>query len=687
MVKTVIIRKRTIFIYGLLVLVLAIGVVVLETFINKSNNDEYITYAQAAKMIAYANVDDTQAFETGEVWYKPYIEYVNINGYIQCEEPDDYIMMKDVYILSKKLNAGDTTFESVGIQSLSQLKNNNRVVTKQEFIDYYILLLPYCSNGQDVEKVELGIAGTPAELNVSEWEMYTTKGKYIFDGIIATPYIDRQVLAIVRDNRLLCIERKISDEVDYSNVWLKYDNNGMLYVNFYGVEKKLKIGRVNDDIDNTLADIHLSKGKVKNISVKKDIIKGKVLSVTNEYVEIDGYGKVPLDEQFIIYDNVSDVKTHNYDEIIVGYSLQRFIVANGKVCGAIIGEELKHDNIRVMLKTTGYKDLFHNSVSLSSDSIIHITCADVQWDIAAGESFDIDSNDERLATGRIVLSTDDGSITINSIKRSQGNPSYKGNIELALYDEGIAVINEIDIEDYLKKVVPSEMPVSFGVNALKCQAVCARSYAYTQLTNNYYSEYGAHIDDSVSFQVYNNTYDSVYSQDNLSDENGEIKSLDGEGLDSSAENSGDDVNGENEKNDGTNQEETKEPGAAILTNGTSVSSYMVQARLNREQTRSKNKETLLEVINNKDLEENQKKKAVTSMTELTKTTDMENTVETLLKAKGFEDVLVTITDKQVDVIVNDAEMDETKKAQIENVVKRKTGIAAKNITITPTNNQ
>ena len=84
MVKTVIIRKRTIFIYGLLVLVLAIGVVVLETFINKSNNDEYITYAQAAKMIAYANVDDTQAFETGEVWYKPYIEYVNINGYMQC---------------------------------------------------------------------------------------------------------------------------------------------------------------------------------------------------------------------------------------------------------------------------------------------------------------------------------------------------------------------------------------------------------------------------------------------------------------------------------------------------------------------------------------------------------------------------------------------------------------------------
>lgn len=183
-----------------------------------------------------------------------------------------------------------------------------------------------------------------------------------------------------------------------------------------------------------------------------------------------------------------------------------------------------------------------------------------------------------------------------------------------------------------------------------------------------------------------NTYDSIYSDDNLADENGEIKSQDEDHSDNvSADNGKNNSVGENAE--GESQEETKEPGAAVLTNGTSVSSYMVQARLNREQTRSKNKETLLEVINNKELGESQKKKAVKSMTELTKTTELENTVETLLKAKGFEDVLVTITDKQADVIVNDAEMNETKQAQIENVVKRKTGIEAKNITITPTNNK
>lgn len=164
----------------------------------------------------------------------------------------------------------------------------------------------------------------------------------------------------------------------------------------------------------------------------------------------------------------------------------------------------------------------------------------------------------------------------------------------------------------------------------------------------------------------NSTYESVYKDDNL---------ITGK----------DDVESQDEKE--TNEGETSEPGAAILTNGTSVSNYMVQARLSREQTRSKNKETLLEVINNKDLSESEKKKAVSSMTELTKTNDMENTIETLLKAKGFEDVLVTITDQQVDVIINDREIDETKKTQIEDVVKRKTGLEAKNITITPTNNK
>lgn len=165
-------------------------------------------------------------------------------------------------------------------------------------------------------------------------------------------------------------------------------------------------------------------------------------------------------------------------------------------------------------------------------------------------------------------------------------------------------------------------------------------------------------------EVNNDTYDSVYSNDTLLTGKEDIESLDGE---------------ENE----SLEETTAEPGAAVLTNGTTVTSFMVQARLDREQTRSKNKETLMEVINNDSVKENEKKKAVKSMVEITDICEMENSIETLLKAKGFTDIVVTLTDKQADVIVSSNEVEDSKRAQIEDVIKRKTGLGADNITITP----
>ncbi|MBS5619403.1 SpoIIIAH-like family protein [Eubacterium sp.] len=174
-----------------------------------------------------------------------------------------------------------------------------------------------------------------------------------------------------------------------------------------------------------------------------------------------------------------------------------------------------------------------------------------------------------------------------------------------------------------------------------------------------YLNYSANLDKkNESKKVTNDTYESIYSKDNLLTNNEDIESMDKE-------------------------ETTEEPGAAVLTNGSTLSSYMVQAKLNREQTRSKNKETLLEVINNNDIGDKEKKKAVKSMVKITENSEMENNIETLLKAKGFNDIIVTINDNQADVILSDTEVSEEKRAQIEDVIKRKTNISVNNITITP----
>ena len=126
------------------------------------------------------------------------------------------------------------------------------------------------------------------------------------------------------------------------------------------------------------------------------------------------------------------------------------------------------------------------------------------------------------------------------------------------------------------------------------------------------------------------------------------------------------------------------PGEAVLTNG-SVSSVVSQAKVSRAQVRSMNKETLQNIIDNKNLSAEEKEKAVNQMVQMTETAEKESAAESLLAAKGFHNSVVSITDDQADVIVGASELSDANRAQIEDIVTRKTGVAAQNIVINPVN--
>lgn len=122
------------------------------------------------------------------------------------------------------------------------------------------------------------------------------------------------------------------------------------------------------------------------------------------------------------------------------------------------------------------------------------------------------------------------------------------------------------------------------------------------------------------------------------------------------------------------------PGEAVFTSTSGVNS-LSQAKLSKEQTRSKNKETLLEIINNANITESQKQEAVNDMIAITDIAEKETAAEILLEAKGFSDVVVSISDTGVDVVVNSAELSEAQRAQIEDIIIRKTGVAPETIII------
>ena len=133
-------------------------------------------------------------------------------------------------------------------------------------------------------------------------------------------------------------------------------------------------------------------------------------------------------------------------------------------------------------------------------------------------------------------------------------------------------------------------------------------------------------------------------------------------------------------------EEELNPGESVLTgNIINVTDYAAAMKLNREQLRSENREALMEIINNEQLSDDAKQDAINKMVELTEIAEMEANAEMLLEAKGFTNVVVSINENSCDVVLDMGEITDAKRAQVEDIVKRKTGVAADKIVITPLN--
>ncbi|MCM1175077.1 MAG: SpoIIIAH-like family protein [Blautia sp.] len=166
----------------------------------------------------------------------------------------------------------------------------------------------------------------------------------------------------------------------------------------------------------------------------------------------------------------------------------------------------------------------------------------------------------------------------------------------------------------------------------------------------------------------------------LSEEDIEQASADIYSLDSDVEVTGTDIMDEGM----AEAVEDEVPGEAVFTASSGIST-LSGAKLQKEQTRAQNKETLLEIINNSNISETQKQEAVSSMISMTDIAEKETAAEILLEAKGFSDAIVSIDGDSVDVVVNTTELTEAQRAQIEDIVIRKTGVSADAIVISTVN--
>ena len=292
------------------------------------------------------------------------------------------------------------------------------------------------------------------------------------------------------------------------NVWLLSSTEESITFFYEGKQTTLPTkGKVQDRLPACIGDLTVQGGEILSLVLKPDKITAKVLRADEKEMELEGYGVLPLTEDFKVYRLYDGVAEEPSGKILVGSEDTEFILEGGKLCASLLRKKPELKKIRVLIGTSGYQGYYHDAIEITADCGFTVTSGEKKEVCEPGERYLLTREFFQTDSGRrvIVLDKADGKLTVCNLKRSSGTPSYRGTLEVECRGEGLLLVNEVTMEEYLYAVLPSEMPSSFGKEALKAQAICARSYAYTELMANRYAAYGAHVDDSVASQVYNNT--------------------------------------------------------------------------------------------------------------------------------------------------------------------------------------
>lgn len=253
----------------------------------------------------------------------------------------------------------------------------------------------------------------------------------------------------------------------------------------------------------------------------------KILRISSSMVEFEHHGFLAINPEVECYQYWDDeIISIPLEAVKVGFERVEPTIAAGEVIRFDVYDPMFIRTIRVAISTDQFSSIEHRELRLSSPTRLFVeekgtgrgfqvpAGREVVIAVREGRFQAVDHQGNLWGFGtRIYVETDPGGlIQINSFQRGVGTrffPRYRGRFELTVAgEECFLAINEVSLEDYLVQVVPSEMPVTWPMEALKAQAVAARTYAVAQAVYSRQGHLGFHVADSTSSQVYNNEVES-----------------------------------------------------------------------------------------------------------------------------------------------------------------------------------
>ncbi|MCR2806425.1 family 10 glycosylhydrolase [Paenibacillus soyae] len=275
------------------------------------------------------------------------------------------------------------------------------------------------------------------------------------------------------------------------------------------------------EASNAKTGVYAPGSVLKEKIMAKDAIAGTI--------ELELSGVKKLASNVVIDQKLGGITVRrSFEEVMVGASNAEIRLNEaGEVEHMTLIGETERDTMRVGIRSsiadiTDLTQLNHNRIELLASAPFRLVdkIGESTVEAAAGVPVIITSAEGKIVVeqnGAELLNTSnrvyamppaDGSlIEVSSLTRAQGKPKYRGQLEFTLSSDAgkLRLVNELSLEQYLYQVVPSEMPASFGLEALKAQAIAARTYAMTDYLMSRFADKGFHIDDSTLSQVYNNS--------------------------------------------------------------------------------------------------------------------------------------------------------------------------------------
>ncbi len=308
------------------------------------------------------------------------------------------------------------------------------------------------------------------------------------------------------DGRCIGIAGVNGEELTVSNAYLTSCADGEVQFLYGGASYCKQMGATQDPVEAGVCDIVVKEGEICALRMKQDRIEGKLLSYDDAVIEIEGYGKISHPKHVPVYQTYGEVQEKSLTDVVLGNMQVTYVTGEQQVCAILIGQPADIQNIRVLLLAEDGMN-YRSEVYVKSDAGVKVRCGEKEEVLAAGTLISAGTYLAGQTDGTLVVrpEQENGVIFLCDAAGNAVSNGYPGAIEVRSYAEGYTVVNDVPFETYLCAVVPSEMPSSYAPEALKAQAVCARSYAYIQLLRADLAEYGAHINDSTSYQVYNKT--------------------------------------------------------------------------------------------------------------------------------------------------------------------------------------